>query len=375
MLTKADEYPFHQTPEPMAFSGSDRNFYDRFWFGGYTKDRSVFFTLAFGLYPQLNIMDSSFCVRYQGKQHNVRASKYMNGERSVLNVGPISIDIIEPLKSSKITINDEEHDIYAELTFNARHQPIKEPRFTRRIGTRTFMDYTRMTQNVCWSGYIKIAGETIELQPEFCMGTRDRSWGIRPVGAPDSQPAQGSAEWGKQFFWLWTPVNFDDHVTFSHTIDTAEGEPWNRRAVVQDLSGEAVDYDSVQYEYTWRPGTRRIDTLTSTMQLRDKVLTLRYKTYEHFYMSGLGYFHPEWGHGMDKGPLAIGYDVINLDKVDDSEQINLHIQALSKVELDIDGKTVEGTGLVEQMFIGANNPIGLLDDNGPAVEVSEEVSE
>jgi hypothetical protein len=37
MLTPADDYPLHQTPEPMAFSGADRNFYDRFFFNGYSR--------------------------------------------------------------------------------------------------------------------------------------------------------------------------------------------------------------------------------------------------------------------------------------------------------------------------------------------------
>ncbi|MEM1151334.1 MAG: hypothetical protein AAGI03_12375, partial [Pseudomonadota bacterium] len=35
MLTEGDEYPIHQTPEPVAYAGSDRNFYDRFFFNGY----------------------------------------------------------------------------------------------------------------------------------------------------------------------------------------------------------------------------------------------------------------------------------------------------------------------------------------------------
>ena len=29
MLTKGDDYPLHQTSEPVAFAGTDRNFYDR----------------------------------------------------------------------------------------------------------------------------------------------------------------------------------------------------------------------------------------------------------------------------------------------------------------------------------------------------------
>ena len=38
MLSKGDEYPIHQTPEPIAFSGTDRNFYDRYFFCGYRPD-------------------------------------------------------------------------------------------------------------------------------------------------------------------------------------------------------------------------------------------------------------------------------------------------------------------------------------------------
>ena len=34
MLTRGDDYPIHQTPEPIAYAGSDRNFYDRYFFNG-----------------------------------------------------------------------------------------------------------------------------------------------------------------------------------------------------------------------------------------------------------------------------------------------------------------------------------------------------
>ena len=84
MITGADDYPFHQTPDPMAFAGTDRNFYDRFFFNGYTPDGEVFFAVAFGLYPQLDVMDGAFCVLKDGKQHNVRVSRKMNADRSML---------------------------------------------------------------------------------------------------------------------------------------------------------------------------------------------------------------------------------------------------------------------------------------------------
>lgn len=48
MLTAGDEYPIHQTPEPVAYAGSDRNFYDRYFYNGYSADGSVFFAAAMG---------------------------------------------------------------------------------------------------------------------------------------------------------------------------------------------------------------------------------------------------------------------------------------------------------------------------------------
>ena len=368
MLTGADEYPFHQTAEPMAYAGTDRNFYDRFWFGGYTKDRSLFFSLAFGLYPQLDIMDASFCVLWKGKQHNLRASRHMNGDRSVLTVGPVSIEIISPLKSSRVVINDEKHGIKADLVFSARHLPIEEPRFTRRIGTRAFMDYTRMTQNVTWQGSIDVAGERIALSAEDCVGTRDRSWGVRPVGKADSQPPVGGDDFGNQFFWLWTPTNFDSHVVFSHTNDDNFGRPWNRRAVIQPIGEPALEFEDIIYDYTWRPNSRRIDTLTCSLRGDNGEAVLRFKTGSHIYMSGLGYFHPAWGHGRDHGPLAVEYDVVDVGGVDESDPLWWHIQALSTAELEVLGKSYRGVGLVEQMFIGAHQPTGMLESFGPAGE-------
>ena len=62
MLTKADDYPVHQLPEPIATAGTDRNFYDRYFFNGYTPDGELFFAAALGVYPHLNVMDAAFSV-------------------------------------------------------------------------------------------------------------------------------------------------------------------------------------------------------------------------------------------------------------------------------------------------------------------------
>jgi hypothetical protein len=43
MLSRFDEYPIHQTPEPLAHNVTgDRNVYDRSWFNGFATDGSFF---------------------------------------------------------------------------------------------------------------------------------------------------------------------------------------------------------------------------------------------------------------------------------------------------------------------------------------------
>ncbi|KPF79362.1 hypothetical protein IP88_01980 [alpha proteobacterium AAP81b] len=356
MLTAADEYPFHQTPDPIAFAGTDRNFYDRFFFNGFSADGRVFFALAFGLYPQLDIMDAAFSIVVDGRQHILRASRRMDGNRAALAVGPIRIEIVRPLESARITVAPNELGITADLVWHARHAPIEEPRFTRRIGTRAFMDYTRLTQNVGWTGQIGLGGQTLALT-DGAFGTRDRSWGVRPVGKPDAQPpAAGNLA---QFFWLWTPANFPGAVAFSHTNDDAHGRPWNRRAVVETLGGTRREFEAVDYGCDWKPGSRRLTGLE--VRLRDDAgdAVLRYRPGVHFTMQGLGYTHPEWGHGLDHGGLRIAHDVIDLAAIDDNAPLYLHIQALSQVTLEIGGETHHGRGVVEQLFIGPHAPSGM----------------
>src|SRR3546814_18851650 len=104
MLTKGDDYPLHQTSEPMAFAGTDRNFYGRYFFNGASPDGSVFFAAALGFYPQLGIVDASFCVIVDDVQHNLRASRRQAAELPDLPFGPIGFAIAAPVHPGPLRI-------------------------------------------------------------------------------------------------------------------------------------------------------------------------------------------------------------------------------------------------------------------------------
>jgi len=359
MLTKGDDFPLHQSAEPIAFAGSDRNFYDRYFFNGYSPDGSVFFAAAMGFYPQLGIVDAAFCVLIDGVQHNLRASRRSGGERLDLSVGPIAISIDAPLETLTLRIAANDGPLAAELHFTARHFPIEEPRFTRRNGTRLFMDYTRMTQNGHWSGWLSVDGAHVDVGADWA-GTRDRSWGIRPVGAAEPQPPpEGNFS---QFFWLWTPCNFEGRSLFFHSNDDGEGNPWNRRAVLVGANGGERHYADPAFAAEWQSGTRRLGKLTADFDGSTR-LTLT-PSGPVFAMSGLGYTHPVWGHGFDHGELEVSHDSLSKAERTWGNPLAMHVQALVRADLADGDRSESGIGVLEQLFVGPHTPTcltGLMD--------------
>ncbi len=367
MLTKGDDFPIHQLPEPIATAGSDRNFYDRYFFNGYDRDGTVFFACALGVYPHLNIMDAAFSVVRGGVQRNLRASRVLHMERMDTVVGPIAVDVLEPLETLRLRINSPEHGIKAELTFRHRHSPIHEPRFTHRIGPRMLLDYTRLTQNGTWDGWIEMEGERLTLGADATWGTRDRSWGVRPIGLADPQPVAPPPM--PQFYWLWSPLNFEDHCVFYHINSDAEGKPWNTKGILVPLHGDTQEpMVAASSHLAFTPGTRHASAAELHLQCpQHGRIAIHLTPQWHFSMSGVGYMHPEWGHGQYKGDLAVSFDQFDHATVDPMDVLHLHIQAFCKADMRTENGLVRsGVGVLEQLILGPHAPSGFTDLLDPA---------
>ena len=99
MLSKFDDYPIHQTPEPIAHPAtSDRNAYDRYWFNGYAPDGEFYFGVGMALYPHRKILDGAFSIVHDGEQHAFHASRRASREPSETAAGPYRIEVLEPMK-------------------------------------------------------------------------------------------------------------------------------------------------------------------------------------------------------------------------------------------------------------------------------------
>ena len=282
-------------------------------------------------------------------------------ERWDLEVGPIRIEVIEPLQTLRVTLAATD-GIAAEFTFDGRAFPIEEPRFIRRNGPRVFMDYTRLTQNGRYSGWIEIDGKRQALA-EGCVGTRDRSWGVRPIGAPDMQPTVPAGPMG--FFWQWSPLNFPDQSVFFHINADTEGRPWNTRAVVcPDGAGAdgMVETEAATMAVELEGDTRHARTARLTIPMPNAApVEIAFTPIGKFQMRGIGYVHPKWGHGRYQGGDLVveREDFVLADAAPNSIE-NLHIQAICTVELTQEGQPAQqGIGVFEQLVIGPYAPLGL----------------
>jgi len=353
MITKADDYPVHQTADPIAYTAtSDRNFYDRYFFNGYSRDGATYFAAALGAYPNRGIMDAAFSVVHGGRQYVVRASRRMGQERMDTRVGPVTVEVLAPLERLRLQIGPNPHGLAADLLFRSRAGVIEEPRFHQRYEGRVFMDYTRLTQHGSWSGTIQVEGASIDLAASTWWGSRDRSWGVRPVGERD---LGGAPNLKPQFYWLWAPCNFDDLCTHFDVNEYADGTRWHEVGMIARPGQAPESAARVGYRLALQKGTRHarsaeIDLVSRAGEEHRIALTPLY----NFYMIGIGYGHPMWGHGMYVGDDVVGGESWNLSEVDPTVPQHLHIQAVCEAR----SGSRSGIGILEQLVIGPHAPSG-----------------
>lgn len=361
MVTAGDEFLLHQAPWPVARPAtSDTNFYDRYFFNGYPRDGSVYFAAALGVYPNLGIIDGAFSVLVDGRQRSVRASDVLR-DRLRSAVGPLVVEIVEPLRQLRLSVSENPWGLAADLRFEARALPFEEPRFFREnhVGA-VVMEYTRYTQHGTWSGWFSIDGRRWEVSPEGWWGSRDHSWGVRPVGRREVRgvPSAGVP----QFFWTWAPLNFPDFCTLSTVSELADGSRWHESGGRLGLLPDGgVEPCAVEHRIVFRKGTRHLERGEVVLTPPSgEPLVIEIEALVQFLMKGLGYGDPEWGHGMWVGPGAVGG--VEYVLAEEPPLANPHVQSVVRARA---GER-EGVGVFETLVIGPHARYGFRELADPA---------
>lgn len=365
MPVRLDEYPIHQSPHSLRHvPTSDRNFYDRCYFNAHDRTGDIFLVTGGGVYPNLGVIDAYATVRKGDRQWAVRISDALEERGLDLEVGPYRVEVVDPLRTIRVVCDADEHGIGFDLTWDGSFPAVDEQPHLMRVGGRAILDAQRFAQVGTWSGELRVDGETIAVDPATWVGTRDRSWGIRPVG--EGEPAGRNADEPLEgFWWLYVPMRFDEFAVVLICQEQPDGFRFLNDAtrIWPDGRVEQLGWPRVSIGYA--PGTRHPLGATIALTAGDgSPLALTCETLGHVALNvGAGYGgDPEWTHGQWRGRDWIqvtSYDMTDpaiLGRVPFSVVDHVGRATLSGAE-----GTSEGWGLFEHGCFGRHDPSGFAD--------------
>lgn len=357
MIGPLDEFPLHQLPLPAGWVGSsDRNFYDRCYFNAHDRSGELFLITGLGYYPNLGVKDAFALLRRGGEQTAVHLSDAIDADRLHQSVGGYRIEVTEPLRRLRLVLEETEgiaFDLYWEGSFDV----IREQPHILRSGNRVTLDAQRFAQVGTWSGTLLTDGEEIAVTPDIWVGTRDRSWGIRPVGEPEpaGRPQDPPME---GFWWLYVPLRFDDFAIVVIIQEEPDGFRTANDAVRVWRDGRLEQLGWPRVDITYAPGTRepvRAVLHCTTAAGKDVTIEVEPLLAAALHV-GAGYPpDPDWGHGQWKGAGFTERVRYRLD--DPAVAPRIPFGAIDHAARAwCDG--VEGYGLFEHASMGRHDPSG-----------------
>lgn len=317
-----DEYPIHQAALSMRFPvTSDRNFYDRCIMHGFDQDAGTILITGLGVYPNLGIIDAYATVRRGDVQVAVRTSDALGPDRMSQEVGPIRIEVVEPLRQLRAVCDAPERGLSFDLTYHASSEAFEEPLHVMRTGNRVTLEGCRFVQTGTWTGRLSFQGQDIEVGDRPWSGDRDRSWGIRPVGEPET-PGRPMRDPSAGIWWCWIPLRFEDYTI----VVIAQEDPAGRRTLSEAVrvwpAGSGRPDEQLgwpRFEISYLPGTRVPQHATVHLSERDgSPVTLEIEPIRGITLNvGCGYgADPEWTHGLWKGEKWVDSSVYDLNAED-----------------------------------------------------------
>jgi hypothetical protein len=341
MLTSYDEFLCHQIVSTLDHvDTSDRQWTEKIWFTAHDNSGKTLVSAGFGKYTNRNVMDGYGIVALEGtRQYNIRASRELHPNSDVVEVGPLSYEVIEPLKKVRICLGENDQGIGFNLEFEGRVPPSEEhpPQFQRVRGT-VVNHLCRYYQFGHVSGKVTVEGKTYDVKKDRWWSQRDHSWGIRPlVGVPPpgsgwsrvesaddqglqpKQPIPG----GKLYAHL-VAMQFQDYALYYTAYETPDGKalPLMAPGYLKYRYGDPRCGDPkheprvIEAEHRWEffPNSKRVKACKARVTTEDGVIReVSIKPLITSYARAGGYLgFRGWVHGKWMGPYAIAGERLDL---------------------------------------------------------------
>jgi hypothetical protein len=234
-----DEYLVHQTEKPLSQVASDHpDWQDRFYFNIHDEAGEFAVITGLGAFPNRNYHQAYLFAVHGGVHYAYLNVRPLAADREVMQAGSLSFEIVEPLKSWRISVADEANGLKGELQFNAR-TPLYafDPVFWQN-GDRTVVNQMHFTQSGRYSGSFRIGDR------EFSglAGMRDRSWGIRAMAEVP--------------MWIWVSAQFGARTVTAWLWETPQGEVIHQDGAIAGESGDVRPITRIEHDLTVEPGRK-----------------------------------------------------------------------------------------------------------------------
>ncbi|MEZ5218767.1 MAG: hypothetical protein R2715_19790 [Ilumatobacteraceae bacterium] len=372
-LTKLDEWPRHQAGGTfdVVVDGSP-HWSDGYYFTAGAPDGSATVFIGFRLYANNDVLDTFVVASVEGRQHNMRWSRRLRPQIDELVCGPVSVEIVEPLRVIRVVVGANDYGIELDLTWTGEAPPYNEERLITILNGRVHADRSNYDQCGRVDGMMTIGDRTIAV--EEWSGVRDHSWGIgNQTGgprskaiAPDPDPPapRGVRQWcvfrmrDRVLFWQFHSPASGGYSKFETRVTYAYGD-----------ERPASSWTAVEHEIVWatdesgRPVRR---ALGSTLAFTNEDGTIERYLVEAIsqpvYLQGGGYFagfDDGLGRGVYRGELHHEGEVWELDGpvgVHEPKGImKLHADAYAEQWArctNLDDPSDTGTGHLECVVLG-----------------------
>ena len=196
-FTALDERFAHQIPEPfpnvLHFHPDWR---ESLFFIMHEREKPgdvLILTLAH--FPSREEMDSLQLGRVGDSPIMARHVRKVDGDQDDFRVGPITIDVVEPLKKIHLVATASEvTPVSFDVTFTARTAPYQLRRGTMKAKYELIWDQSHMFQSGIYNGSYTHNGKTTQI--DNWWGQRDHSWGVRSHARCP--------------LWMWMPIQLEE---------------------------------------------------------------------------------------------------------------------------------------------------------------------
>lgn len=186
----------------------------------------LMFNAGRAVYPFEGVSKAFVSVSTGTEQHAVRVvAPFAPGEDpDDPQVGPVRIEVVEPLRELRLTHQEPGCPLQIDLRFRARVPVVPSDRNIIEIGGEVVTDYMNFYQSGYYEGTISLDGRRYEIEP--VAGFRDRGWGMRKhEGAP------------RRGFVLFAALEFADTTIWLLLYESANGVRRFTNGWLVDASG------------------------------------------------------------------------------------------------------------------------------------------